>query len=272
MHQKSYIQSYFWLIAIALVLIVLYYFFSITIYIAISVVIMLISEPLINKLGNCKIGSVTIKIPRVLSTAIILAVLVGIITLLLLAFIPVVNYQINSLSQIEINYLKANFNNLISKADEIYQSIYPNEKRNVLEFFQDNIIALFNPKNISNTLSNTLLITGNIFVALFSILFISFFLIKDKELLKEKIFNLIPNTEKHSVSIILKNCKQTLSRYFIGLLIQVICIFTCNFIGLSILGIKNALLIASISAILNIIPYIGPLMGMVFAFFIVTAS
>lgn len=272
MHQKSSIRSYFWLIAVAFAIAIVYYFFSITMYVAISVVIMLISDPLINKLNKITIAKHTLQIPRALSATLILIFFLAIISAIILSFIPLINQQINSLSFIDITLLKVNFYHLIDKLDKIFQSLYPNDQRNVLEFFQEKILSMFNPKNIAETLSNTLLFTGNIFIALFSIIFISFFLIKDKELIKEKIFLLIPDDEKDAVSTIIKNCKETLSRYFIGLFIQVICIFTCNFIGLSAMGIKNALLIATISATLNIIPYIGPLMGMVFAFFIVTAS
>lgn len=272
MHQKSPIQTYFWLIAAALVIVMMYYFFSITMYVAISVVIMLISDPLVNKLKNLTISKKNISIPRALSAAIIITLLLTIISIIIVSFIPLINKQINSLSYLDLSRLKDQFNHVINKLDEIIHLLYINDQINILEFFQEKIVSIFNLKNIANTLTNTLLLTGNFFIALFSIIFISFFLIKDKELIKEKIFLLIPDAEKHSVSTIIKNCKEMLSRYFIGLLIQVICIFTCNFFGLSVMGIKNALLIATISAILNIIPYIGPLMGMIFAFFIVTAS
>lgn len=272
MHQKSNLQSYFWLIAAAIVIAIVYYFFSIFMYVAISAVIMLISDPLVNKLSNFSISKRNIKIPRAFSAVIIIILFITLISSIIISLVPLINKQINSLSYLDISHLKDNFYHLINKLDEIFQSLYPNEHRNVLEFFQEKIVSIFNPKNITDTIGNTLLYTGNIFIALFSIIFISFFFIKDKELIKQKIFLLIPDTEKNSVSTIIKNCKETLSRYFIGLLIQLVCIFICNYIGLSVMGINNALLIATISAILNIIPYIGPLMGMVFAFFIVTAS
>lgn len=272
MHQKSNLHSYFWITAAVLALAMVYYFFSITIYLAISVIIMLISDPFINKLSNLSISKRNFQIPRAISALFAIILLVAFISTIIISFIPLIYKQINSLSYLDISHLKDNFYVLINKLDEIYQSLYPNEHKNILEFFQEKIVSIFNPKNIADTISNTLLFTGNIFIAVFSIIFISFFFIKDKELIKEKIFLLIPDAEKHSVSTIIKNCKETLSRYFIGLFIQVVCIFTCNIIGLSALGINNALLISTIAAILNIIPYIGPLMGMIFAFFIVTAS
>lgn len=272
MQEKSNIHYNFWLIASALLIAAVYYFFSIFMYVAISAVIMLISEPLVNKLSNFKIFNHHLHLPRYLSATIVLLLIVSFFTLLLLSIVPLINQQINSLRHIDLSYLKDNLNIFTNRLEHIYYSFYPNENKNILELLQEKIIAFFNPKNVAETIGSTILITGNFFISIFSIIFISFFLIKDKYLLKEKIFRLIPNKEKDSLSSILKNCKETLSRYFIGLLIQVICIFVCNFTGLSLMGIENSLLIATISAILNIIPYIGPLIGMLFAFFIVTAT
>jgi predicted PurR-regulated permease PerM len=272
MEQKNKIQSYFWVIAAALAIAVVYYFFNIFMYVAISMVIMLISDPLVNKLSTFSILNQTIKIPRAISAVLIIVLFVSLISSIIVLFIPLINNQINSLSNVDITLLKENLYYVINKLDKIYQKVNSDVNKNILDFFVEKVVSIFNPKNIADTLSKTLLFTSNIFIAVFSIIFISFFLIKDKVLIKEKIFSLIPDAEKNSVNTIIKNCKKTLSRYFIGLFIQVSCIFICNYIGLSAMNINNALLIATISAILNIIPYIGPLMGMAFAFFIVTAS
>ena len=52
-----------------------------------------------------------------------------------------------------------------------------------------------------------------------------------------------------------------LSRYFIGLLIQLSIVFILYFTVLLIFGVENAFVIAFLCAILNIIPYVGPLIG-----------
>ncbi|RYZ80174.1 MAG: AI-2E family transporter, partial [Proteobacteria bacterium] len=56
-----------------------------------------------------------------------------------------------------------------------------------------------------------------------------------------------------------------LSRYFIGLLLQLTVIFVLYLIVLLIFGVQNALIIAFLCALLNIIPYVGPLIGSVLA-------
>ena len=54
-----------------------------------------------------------------------------------------------------------------------------------------------------------------------------------------------------------------LTRYFSGVLIQISILFIFYFLLLLILGVENSLAIAFICAVLNIIPYIGPLISIV---------
>ena len=52
-----------------------------------------------------------------------------------------------------------------------------------------------------------------------------------------------------------------MSRYFIGLVIQITILFILYTIILLIFGISNAVVIAFLCALLNIIPYVGPLIS-----------
>ena len=60
---------------------------------------------------------------------------------------------------------------------------------------------------------------------------------------------------------ILITIRDLLSRYFGGLLLQILILFTIYSIVLFIFGIKNAIIIATLCALLNIIPYLGPLIS-----------
>src|SRR5690606_26486395 len=66
--------------------------------------------------------------------------------------------------------------------------------------------------------------------------------------------------------------KELLSRYFIGLMIQTTIIAIIYFLLLLILDIKNALAIAIICAALNIVPYLGPLLGGVVLILVVVSN
>jgi predicted PurR-regulated permease PerM len=49
-------------------------------------------------------------------------------------------------------------------------------------------------------------------------------------------------------------------------------ITTCIFIGLQIVGVENALLIAVFTGIVNLVPYLGPWIGASFGIFILVAN
>jgi predicted PurR-regulated permease PerM len=100
-------------------------------------------------------------------------------------------------------------------------------------------------------------------MAVFSIFFISFFLLKDKQVFKELLLSIFPQKSQYKITSVFSKTKTSLSHYFIGLLIQVTVVMLLEFFGLMIFGIPNALLIAFIGGLLNVIPYIGPIIGTV---------
>ena len=69
----------------------------------------------------------------------------------------------------------------------------------------------------------------------------------------------------------IETIKVLLSRYFIGLIVQVSILFIIYTFTL-IFGIKDALVIALICAILNLIPYVGPLIGIFLMIFLSMTS
>jgi predicted PurR-regulated permease PerM len=102
---------------------------------------------------------------------------------------------------------------------------------------------------------------GNLIVLLFSVTFITFFLLKERSTLYRWIHALTPERSESQMQDVLRNAKKTLQRYFIGILIQVLLMSGIISIGLMIFDVKSALLIGFMAGIINIIPYIGPLIG-----------
>ncbi len=98
-----------------------------------------------------------------------------------------------------------------------------------------------------------------------TVLFISFFFLKDKELFISGIRSLIPNSHETETLNSFKKIYELLSRYFSGLLLQLFIVFILYYVVLLIFGISNAFIIAFFCGILNVIPYIGPLIGSIVA-------
>ena len=118
---------------------------------------------------------------------------------------------------------------------------------------------------IPNFLNSILATVSSFGMGLASVLFITFFFLKDQMAYKRMTKSLLP--EQHSDRIInsLEKINHLLSRYFIGLLLQLFILFVFYLIVLLIFGVDNAFVIAFLCAVLNIIPYVGPLIASVFA-------
>ena len=84
---------------------------------------------------------------------------------------------------------------------------------------------------------------------------------KDSRLFKNALLTLIPQGAEKKFSHSLEKINDLLSRYFIGLVIQIFILFFIYTLILLIFGVSNAVVIAFLCALLNIIPYIGPLIS-----------
>jgi predicted PurR-regulated permease PerM len=99
---------------------------------------------------------------------------------------------------------------------------------------------------------------------MFSIVFIGFFFIKDDDTFTNIVTALVPDKHEKNAAAAISDIGYLLSRYFIGVLLEITGVALINFIGLWLiarLGVNAALGIAFITGLLNVIPYIGPLMG-----------
>lgn len=96
-------------------------------------------------------------------------------------------------------------------------------------------------------------------------LFISFFFLQEQGILLQIIVALVPTEYEKPVTNTLLDTVYLLRRYFQGILLQMTIITIIITVSLSLLGFQNAFLIGIIAAFLNLIPYLGPLMGAAFA-------
>lgn len=117
------------------------------------------------------------------------------------------------------------------------------------------------PDGLGGILGGLFSVAGNLVVALFSISFMTFFFLKDRQLFPSILQALTPDRHMARVERIMDNSTELLTRYFIGLAAQVAIITTIITGGLSILGVPNAFLIGFLAGLLNLIPYVGPLLG-----------
>ena len=239
----------------------LYLIQSVLIYVIIAAVISLIARPIIRFLQK------KLKFPNTLSVVTTMILFVGFLVGIIRMFIPLVIEQGENLSLLHTDKLLQNLQDVINQVNDYFTS----KNINLLSKLK-NIDFLSGFQEIPNLLNSVASALGSLSVGLFSVLFISFFFMKDSKLLMSSVLTILPNKSEHKFSKSTEIIKNLLSRYFIGLVAQITILFVLYTITLLIFGIKNAVVIAFLCALLNLIPYIGPMIGAIIMFLLSMSS
>jgi len=259
---------------VALVGFIFWYFKPIVIYILTSAVISLIGHPLVELL--CKIKVWKLQVSRSLGSFITLSLILCGLFLFFWMFIPVIANQAQQMSEVNTEKIVQSFreplNNIESRLEKLH--IKPSENFSLEDFVKDRFKSIVNFSNISNIFSSFLNVLGDLFIAMFSIAFFSFFFLREKNLFLSGILLFTPIKYEENIKHIAYSISNLLIRYFIGLVIQMSLIILLVSIGMLIIGLNftNALVIALLVGILNVIPYVGPFIGMCFMMVIIIAT
>ncbi|MDL5510659.1 AI-2E family transporter [Arenibacter sp. M-2] len=240
------------IVAIVILLAFLYKISAVLIYIAIAAVASLIGRPIVLFFRQ------KLKFNNTVAVIITMIFLVGVVAGVIALFVPLLIQQGQNLSLLNIDALQTNLEDLYGqllqyigvKSEDLEQSIkdshlFSNLNFGILPDFLNSIIGIL----------------GSFSVGLFSVLFIAFFFLKDSKLFEESILTLIPSNKENRFQHSMETIKNLLSRYFVGLVFQILILFIIYSIVLFIFGIENAIVIAFLCALLNLIPYIGPIIG-----------
>jgi len=177
-------------------------------------------------------------------------------------FIPLISDQGQNLSLLKTAEIEKSIVQLTNKIAAFLENHQIDSSKIMKEA---NITSKLNFNFVPDILNTVLATISSFGMGLASVLFITFFFLKDKLLFMELAKKLIPDSHEDKILNSLEKINHLLSRYFIGLLVQLFIVFLLYLIVLFIFGIENAIIIAFICAILNIVPYIGPLIASVLA-------
>ncbi|MBT8327660.1 MAG: AI-2E family transporter [Bacteroidia bacterium] len=247
-----------WAIGVIILAYVLWNVRTIIIYFFIAAIIAFVARPLMGLLGKIKIKNWTM--PSWLKSALVLIAFVFIVIGAFNFIIPTVIHQADIISKIDTDNLIQSIQPQIKSVTEWMEraNIDQNEVQKTLE---DEVTKLFSVGDIGSYIKGFISNLADSIIAVFSILFISFFLLKDGSIVDNVVGSLSPDKYLDKIKTIINDAKDLLSRYFIGVIIQISIVMIVITIGLTILGVQNALLIGLIAGIFNIIPYVGPLIG-----------
>lgn len=265
-------RNLLWLIGVAVLAAVAYYFSDIVAYVLIAWVLSMLGRPLLVffrkhiRLGRFRLGA---------SGAAMLTILAfyGILIGALLLFVPTIVSQARNLAAVDYHALGEKLRPMFFSLDvQMHQIGLLSPGESLATKTQEILSNWFKPTLVGDFLGQFLGVAGNVVVTLASVTFILFFFLQDNRLFTDIIHAVVPDQQEQKVQTAVNESSEVLTRYFRGLLIQVAVFSILTFLTLWILGVKNALLIGAFGGIFNVIPYVGPILGMIFGAFITISS
>lgn len=234
---------------------------DIVIYLLTSLIISSILKPAVNLLNHLEVFG--FRLPRWIAVTITMVGVAGSITYGLITTIPVLVDQANALSKSDLTAVINKINKPILRIEQALNDggiikVRPGYFKRYLREFTSLDIKM---GDFGHYIENLITITSSIFVTLLAVSFMTFFLLLERGLLKKAILKFVPNAFFELTITAFYKIERLLSSYLLGLATQITAIFLLSLFGYWLLGMQYIVTIALFAAVINVLPYIGPLLG-----------
>ena len=241
-----------------------WYFRSVLIYIMAAVVVSLVAKPIMGGLQKIRIKGR--KAPDWFLAALSLTIVLGLLLAVLILIVPIVSGIVKGISLSSIESAAGQIAVPLGNLNEFLRNSFPQlgENFRIEMVLIQELQKLFDVSIISSVIGSATSLLTSFGIGLFSVVFIGFFFIKDDGLFTKIVCALVPDKHEKTTEKAISDIGYLLSRYFIGVLIEIAGVALVNFVGLMFiarLGFNASIGIAFLTGITNIIPYVGPLMG-----------
>ena len=246
------------------IIIFLFWFFSdIVIYIFIAFVLSLLGSPLVKLLSRIRIGNW--QFPSSLAAGITLLVIIAFIGLLFYILIPALVNEIKFLTTLDLSSVNESATKWLNQFDKPLRKFgLLSRRQHVTDLLMAEWSEIMQKISMSNILSGTANVIKTLFVAIFSILFMTFFSLKDHNIFFKMIRSWLPNRYQNNFDNILEATGTQVSAYFRGVFMEMFIVGFLEFLICFIFGVPNAM----IGGFLNIIPYVGTLIAIIISIII----
>jgi len=175
--------------------------------------------------------------------------------------VPIVWAQIETLSSLDTAQIQRMFESTMRWFDAEFPFALdpaggPNSAYLLLE-----LQSLLTPDLLGGMLGDAVTLAGDVAIALSSIVFMTYFFLRDGALFWNILFAVTPTGMEDRMAAIVDRTSQLLTRYFLGLILQVAIVTVLVTGGLWLVGVQNALLIGTLAGLFNLVPYVGPIAG-----------
>lgn len=203
--------------------------------------------------------------PRGLASALSILLFVVIIG----AFVYILSHQVVSFTH-HLPELQTKFSDMLQQLSSWVFNTYHIDYQHQTNYLRKSAGGL--ESTAFTSLGATFLGVGEVIILTIFFLIFTFFMLYHRRLFKRFILALFPEDELHKVEDVIVSAKSMINRYIIGLLTEMFIMIVLLLSAFAILGIKYALLISVMAALLNVIPYLGIYTAMVISMIITLAD
>ncbi len=262
----------FGIAAILLVLYLVWFFRVIIAYALIAVVISFIGDPLMEILKKIRIKNWIM--PSWLRALITLCAFFGVIAGLAMMFAPLIGQEIRLISQINPHDIATKLQTQVNSMQVVMDNGGATmNQETITHYLVAKVQEVMSFSWVSGLFGNFFGVISSLVVGIFAVLFMSFFFLKDGFLFTRIVFTLSPDRHIGKVKNVMEHTHRLLRRFFVGIAIQSLVMSSMVGVSLWILGVQNALLIGLFAGLVNVVPYVGPLLGAGFGLLVaLTAS
>lgn len=248
----------------AAILFLAWYFGSVLADILIAAILSLIGKPIMKLLTSVKIGKY--KLGNSLSAVITLLLIAAILISFFMFITPLAGKLVSEMGSIDLEAVRMKLAIPLMKYNLLLHEVFPSMDPNITieSLITAQVKEVFNFSMFTDTFSSITTFVVHFVVSAFTITFVTFFFLKDANMFSNMVLIFVPVKYENNAKRALESANEMLVRYFTGISIEMVLITILNTTGLCWIGglsFQLAVILAFLSGILNVIPYIGPVVA-----------
>lgn len=253
------------LVALAATVAIFWFFGEIVLYILVAGVLALMCQPLVSKVASAKIFSRTL--PRWVAAVVGVLTVWCAILLFFVLLIPMISSKITALAHLDYQSMLSSLREPMTELGLFLGKYFKIDISfsSLTEMFSAWLGEVAHWDSVSSLFTSLFSVAGSVAVAAVSITFIAFYFMKEEGLFMGMLTTIAPTKYEENVKRAVGSISSLLSRYFIGVLIQIIIMMTVVTIVLLLFGfeLQDAIFVGFVEGVFNIIPYVGPWIGFI---------
>lgn len=249
---------------LGIIVFLIWYFRTIISYILIAALLSLIGRPLVRGLSRLKIKKW--QIPKTISAILVMLFMFAVVVLIFYFMTPLVTGITSRIDSLKFEDVTAMLSGPLEQFNSLIHKYFPSldPSQTIESLIWTEIDKILHPEFIRKMFGSVASFLVNFGVGLFSVVFITFFFLREENLFLNMILAVVPEKYEEKLLHAVKSVNELLFRYFVGILIQAIIMTILISTGLHFIArieYQLALVLGLMFGILNIVPYVGPLLA-----------